>query len=72
MRKHRLISSQREEVKATLFFCCISIIMASGLITAFLSSGSIVLGTEVNTAGLVEYLCLGQGCEGITNFRWID
>ena len=26
------------------------------------SSGPIVLGTELNTNGYIEYLCLGNGC----------
>lgn len=36
----------------------------------FLSSGPIILGTEMNTNGLVEYLCLGSGCDDLHDMNW--
>ncbi len=45
-----------------------TLLTAIGL--AFASSGPIVLGTEMNTNGLVEYLCLGRGCETYTAMDW--
>lgn len=33
------------------------------VVTAFASAGPLVLGSELNTNGLVEYLCLGTDCD---------
>lgn len=41
----------------------IGLIFVSFLV--ILLSGPIVVGTEMNTNGLVEYLCLGKGCENL-------
>lgn len=44
-----------------------AVMLASSLIlfiaAAVISSGPIVLGTEMNGDGSLEYLCLGRGCE---------
>lgn len=58
-RSHRLTSHQ----KATMFGMLMLCVLMLSLITAFSSTGPIVLGTEKNTNGLVEYLCLGRDCE---------
>lgn len=33
------------------------------LVGIFISSGPVVLGSEMNANGTIEYLCLGTGCE---------
>lgn len=54
----------RKDVRnAVLFFIALVAMFLGSLYTAAASSGPIVLGTEMNTNGLVEYLCLGSGCE---------
>ena len=57
--------------KATLFGMFILVAIIANLIIA-LNSGRIILGTEMNTNGLVEYLCLGAGCENLSDMRWSD
>jgi hypothetical protein len=37
-----------------------------------LSSGPIILGTELNANGSVEYLCAGSGCEDFSDMHWSD
>ena len=63
-------SSRHEELKAVLFASFLVIGTVGLLLTSFLTSGPIVLGTEMNTNGLVEYLCLGNGCENMTSMDW--
>jgi hypothetical protein len=58
---------RRRDVRNAFFFCaglCGVLVFLLGL--SFVSTGPIVLGTEMNTNGLVEYLCLGLGCETLT------
>lgn len=57
---------------ATLFAIFLLVLLATSLIAAFATAGPIVLGTEMNTNGLVEYMCLGRGCEDLTSFKWAD
>lgn len=72
MRKYRYKSIARTEVQATLFGCFLLLAASVFLASAFFSAGPIVLGTEMNTNGMVEYLCIGQGCENFTDFHWFD
>ena len=58
-----------EAMKAAFFGVFIVLFLAGSLI-AGLFSGPIVLGTEMNTNGLVEYLCLGKGCENLHGMDW--
>ena len=53
----------RTRTKALLFFLALVIVSFVSIIGVFVSSGPIILGTEMNTNGLVEHLCLGRGCE---------
>lgn len=53
----------REEFWAILFSGFLFMIVAVSIFLAFDASGPVVLGTEMNTNGLVEYLCIGRGCE---------
>ncbi len=54
---------RRRNTCITIFGILISTSMIAALIAVYHYSGPIVLGTEMNTNGLVEYLCLGRGCE---------
>lgn len=54
-------------------FCLSLVALFVGSLTmACLNTGPIILGTEMNDNGLVEYMCLGTGCEDFTAFRWDD
>jgi len=57
-------------IKAVIFSIAIFLLLVSSLSLSFLSAGPIVLGTEMNTNGLVEYLCLGSGCENLHDMDW--
>lgn len=39
---------------------------------AFYQIPAVVLGTELNANGSLEYLCLGNGCETLPDFHWAD
>jgi hypothetical protein len=54
-----------ETAKASIFAAFLLLSIAVNLVIVYYSSGPLVLGTEMNTNGLVEYLCLGNGCERI-------
>jgi FtsH-binding integral membrane protein len=66
--KHRV--SSRQDIKALLFFVGIVAFMLGSIFLAYASSGPIVLGTELNTNGMVEYLCLGNGCDHLQDMDW--
>lgn len=51
--------------KAAFFFMFLMVALVFTLVTAFASSGPFVLGSEMNTNGMVEYLCLGSGCANL-------
>ena len=59
-KSHRL----SRESKAILFSLFLLSVLIVSIVTIFASAGPIVLGTELNTNGYVEYLCLGRACEG--------
>ncbi|MEM9469384.1 MAG: hypothetical protein AAF988_04415 [Pseudomonadota bacterium] len=54
-----------EEKKAFMFGGFLLTVFLISVITAMNASPRIVLGTELNTNGYVEYLCLGRDCEKI-------
>jgi len=54
-RHHRRFTSDQ---KAFLFGLVMFCVLILSVTTALSSTGPIVLGTEKNTNGLVEYLCL--------------
>ena len=51
--------------KATIFGACMITMVCFSLFMAVLNSNPIVLGTEINTNGQMEYLCLGRTCEDV-------
>jgi len=53
--------------KACLFSGFLLFVLAGTLIFVLGSNGPMILGTEINTNGLIEYLCLGNGCESFTS-----
>ncbi|MBX2835151.1 MAG: hypothetical protein KTR28_09300 [Micavibrio sp.] len=61
-----------ETTCAVIFTSLIVLVLVTSILFAFNSTGPIILGTELNTNGLVEYICLGNGCENYTQFAWID
>ncbi len=63
---------RKEDIKALLFGFLLIAIFCLSLSLACMSSGTIILGTELNTNGQVEYLCLGNGCENLNGFSWND
>lgn len=60
-----------EKAKAMIFGVSIIAILIICIGVA-LSRNPIILGTEMNADGRVEYLCLGRGCEDYTKFKWRD
>lgn len=54
------------------FFLSVILIFVGSITIASMNAGPIILGTEMNDNGRVEYLCLGNGCEDFTVMRWND
>lgn len=54
---------------AALFGASIFLILILSLVGACVYSGPMILGTEMNANGTVEYLCLGNGCEDFTTME---
>lgn len=61
-----------EERKALAFCGFLFLFMCVALLGIVSYSGPIVLGTELNANGTVEYLCVGSACENFTDFHWND
>lgn len=55
----------REMVYATSFAILMGVFVVGLLGLSLAAAGPVVLGTELNTNGLVEYLCLGRGCDSL-------
>lgn len=72
MMKARIQTRQRTEIHAVFFGIFLITALVGSLITAYCCSGPIIIGTEMNTNGMVEYLCLGNGCENLTAMHWND
>lgn len=58
-----------EATKAAIFAVFVVSLLLVSMVMA-LTSGPIIVGTEMNTNGLVEYLCLGSGCENLYPMNW--
>lgn len=63
---------RRAKIMAPLFFMFLIGVLALFIMMGFFWSGPIVLGTEMNTDGLIEYMCLGRDCESLQPFVWMD
>lgn len=70
--KRRLTASARKELQAIMFSLMLFIMLFTSIAVSFASSGPIILGTELNANGFVEYMCLGSGCEALPQFTWSD
>jgi len=62
--------NERESAYAAVFASLLVFVMIAMLGISFLNAGPIIVGTELNTNGLVEYLCLGRGCEDLYAMDW--
>jgi hypothetical protein len=60
----------RREICAGLFAFALLGFVGAAFGMAVLSAGPVVLGTEMNANGTVEYLCLGRACEDYSAMRW--
>ena len=60
----------RTEVKAMVFAVLLVSCLVLSIIMSMTSVQSLVLGTELNSDGTVEYLCLGTACENMTAMDW--
>lgn len=59
-----------EIFQAALFFMGLMLSFISALIVIVFNAPPLIVGTELNTNGLVEYLCLGNGCEDLQDMDW--
>jgi hypothetical protein len=60
----------KETLKATSFGLSLLLFTFCLVILCLSSVDRIVLGTELNGDGSVEYLCLGSSCESLTRMDW--
>lgn len=61
---------RRQTISITAFSSLLLAMIIAIFALIYLGSGPIILGTEMNSNGLVEYLCLGNGCEDFTRMDW--
>jgi len=54
-----------EDQKALLFGSVMVLMLCFCITTMLVSVEPFVLGTELNTNGQIEYLCLGRACENL-------
>lgn len=62
--------TKNELLKASMFCAALFFTLIVCVTMAFASAPPIILGTEMNTNGVVEYFCLGNGCENLTPMDW--
>ena len=58
-----------EHLLLGLFFIGLFIL---GIYGVYSSYGPVILGTEMNANGEIEYLCAGNGCEDFKDFQISD
>lgn len=64
---HKLYKVRRRTIwQASLFGAGLGMVVIVSFCALFLNMPQVILGTEMNTNGMVEYLCLGSGCEYLT------
>jgi hypothetical protein len=61
---------RREEIQSILFAAFLVILVVACLAVSVASAKPLILGTELNSNGTVEYLCLGNGCEHLAPMDW--
>ena len=70
--KNKMPSHARKELQAIMFSLVLFVTLFASIAMSFASAGPIILGTELNANGFVEYMCLGSGCESLPQFTWSD
>ena len=60
----------KETLKAVSFSFSLLLFTFCLVILCLSSVDRVVLGTELNGDGSVEYLCLGSSCDGLTRMDW--
>lgn len=71
--KFRSYNGRANRIKAIIFTISIALIFAYSTFTVYTQSGPLILGTEMNSNGQVEYMCIGRSCEDIgARFSWKD
>ena len=70
MKENYFEITKRERVKAAYFFLALFFIFVISVFTSFSSTRLDIIGTEINSDGTVEYMCLGAGCEDISSLGW--
>lgn len=55
---------------ACFFSASLALFLLSTFLFALIANGPVVLATELNPNGTVEYLCLGSGCEDLFKMDW--
>jgi hypothetical protein len=53
-----------------MFFLSLAAIILVLTVSSLMSLDQLILGSELNGDGSVEYLCLGRGCDGLTYLDW--
>lgn len=61
-----------EMYKALAFSGLLIAMLVISLSASIGQADRVILGTEMNTNGQVEYLCLFDGCDDLTAIRWND
>ncbi|OYW53084.1 MAG: hypothetical protein B7Y80_17835 [Hyphomicrobium sp. 32-62-53] len=70
-RSETLVRCHRDQtLKAAAFTSVLLLWMLVSVTLAVSSIDRFVVATEMNTNGLVEYLCLGADCENLTAMDW--
>jgi len=64
------LNRRKELICAGVFASVLVLVLIVAISVAIVSTGPIVLGSEMNTNGMVEYLCLGRGCDAYTSMDW--
>lgn len=72
MKKPHGYSHYRQNLCAVMFSIFLFQVALGSIVLMMMSMDPVILGTEMNTNGMVEYLCLGNGCESYRDMYWKD
>lgn len=65
--------SRLKKMTGPIFFTIsLVIIFVLSMVGIFINAWPLVLGTEINANGHIEYLCLGNGCDSRSQMSWVD
>jgi|GEM_PF-1287532 len=70
--KFKLHKNNQDYLKSVFFALCILSIIIFCILCTYSALGPLILGTELNADGSVEYMCLGNGCRDLSDFKWDD